>query len=135
MTPTECRTRRQQLIRQRAELRKKLIDVEADLEICELDAAHDLLLATANRTPPGSETGSFIERNRHLLEPDDIEFLEQETRGLAEVAAYMQRSESSVRREIKSGKLPAARDGLGPWRIQTVPVVERLIHGKTQEAS
>ncbi len=123
---------RRKLIRQRAELRKQLIDVEADLEICDLDAEHDLLLATAKRGQTDSETAEFIERHRDKLDPDDLEFLEQEFRGLAEVAEHLAISESSVRREIKRGNLFAKRDGKGPWQIKSIPVVERLIRGKTE---
>ena len=131
--PTEIKARRIQLLREKCEFQKKLIEIETELEIHELESDHHLLLATADREVPGTQQSECIERNRDKLELSDLEFLEEEFRGPSAVAKYWGRSIATVQRRCSDGTFTFNVVD-GARQISTVSVVEFVLNGKTSEA-
>lgn len=138
MLPQSNRHRRRELILQKTELQKRILDVEAQLLIEELDAEHDLLLATSSHSVPEITAERFIESNKADLEPSDIEFLSVEFRGTTEVIDYTAIPRTSLLRLGDSGEIFRDRDPAdkrGSLRWSTVSVIEYMIHAKTEETS
>lgn len=130
MPQTQSRDRRRNLIRRKAELRKQLIDVESELEVCELDYRQELLVASAS--PPRASTteiDSFIASHRGSLSPDELQFLAEPERGTTDVARFLDISERTIRRRCDEGFYRFDETDAGHRRISTVSVMETLLNG------
>ncbi|MEO1528797.1 MAG: hypothetical protein AAFX06_25540 [Planctomycetota bacterium] len=131
MSPQENLARRKDLRRQIASLEQQISSKRAELDICEMDAGLDLLLANAGRpaSAPTSETESFIAKYGDQFEPHYFEFLEQEYRGTADVLEFWGIKESTFRRKIKQWTEPdVLRGGSGNYRFKTISIVRQMIH-------
>ena len=132
MSARTIRETRRQLILKKTELQKQLLDIESQLLLCEMDAENELLLATAARNVPSSETESFIEAHHDRLEPGDLEFLEAEYRGTSQTVDFSGIPETTLRRLADAGKIQAKRVGRAR-QFQTSSVVGYLIDAQSQK--
>lgn len=139
MSPREVRKKRQEVILRKRDLRKQIL--QAQMELAEEEANEALLdlaaeeHAAAEQLSPVPENKTFIEKHRDQLEPDDLEFMEEEFCSTAEAIAYTGIKQTTFRKHVKNGEIDFQRAASGRLRFPTAAVVGFLINAKTKETS
>ena len=129
-------TRYQKLLQDRAEARKRELDLEVEILVCEKQMELAALVAGGSATAADlhSEIEQFIEKHRDQMEPYDFEFLKEEYRTVSEVAAHLEISTSSVRRLERSGEITRRQYPGKVIQLSSLSVVRYVINGKSEEA-
>ena len=121
-----------QLLLQRAEVRKREIEIAVEIDVLEKRIQLTAALSQSGPSEELSESESFIARNRDQLEPGDFALLEDEWVGTRDAADYLGVSTTTVKRMAKAGEIET-KQANKQNRYKTTSLVARMIDGKTEK--
>lgn len=119
-----------ELLEAQAELQKQELDLAVKIRVCEkaLELASLLARTDAGDDRGVSESAEFIKEFGHELDPDDIEFLQQDYHGTKEVVDHTAIPATSLKRMAVNGLIDFTKTAKGHYRYKSVSVMKYLIN-------